>query len=104
MSHSVVSPIVVPELVAGSGTGSSRPIEVLGEVKTLVTVVAGRAEMTLRTMRHLDVGDIVPLDRSPDAMVDIYVNGIHIAQGDIIVLDEHIATRVSQLDHGTNEV
>lgn len=98
MSHSVVSPIVVPELTSNAAGTANRPIDVLGDVPAQVTVVAGRAEMTLRQMRDLDVGDIVTLDRSPDATVDIYVNGRHIARGDIIVLEEHIATRVSELD------
>ncbi len=98
MTHSVVSPIVVPELTDTSSGMAQRSVEVLGAVPAQVTVVAGRAEMTLRQMRDLDVGDIVTLDRSPDATVDIYVNGCHIARGDIIVLDEHIATRVSELD------
>jgi flagellar motor switch/type III secretory pathway protein FliN len=54
--------------------------------------------MTLSAVRGLREGDILPLDRSPDATVDIFVNGTHIARGDVIVLDDSIATRVSELD------
>lgn len=98
MSQSVVSPIVVPELTDSPVGAGTRPIDMLGSVPALVTVVAGRTEMSLREMRDLDVGDVVRLDRSPDATVDIYVNGTHIGRGDIIVLEDHIATRVSELD------
>lgn len=97
MSQSVVSPIAVPELVDTSQHMSSRPIRTLGDVPAQITVIAGRAEMSLSDVRNIDVGDIVRLDRSPDATVDICVNGVHIARGDIIVLDEAIATRISEL-------
>lgn len=97
MSQSVVSPIAVPELVDTSQQMSSRPIRTLGDVPAQITVIAGRAEMSLSDVRDIEVGDIVRLDRSPDATVDICVNGVHIARGDIIVLDEAIATRISEL-------
>lgn len=70
----------------------------LAEVPALVTVVAGRAEMTLRRLEQLSPGDIIELDRSPDATVDIFVNGTHVARGDVIVMDDSIATRVSEID------
>lgn len=98
MSQPVVSPIVVPELVDTSQPNTQRRIQTLGDVPAEVTVIAGRAQMSLAEVRDIDVGDIVPLDRSPDATVDVCVNGIHIARGDIIVLDETIATRISELD------
>jgi flagellar motor switch protein FliN len=97
MSQSVVSPIVMPELVDTSQTPADRPIDVLGDVPAQVVVIAGRAEMTLAEVRDIEVGDILKLDRSPDATVDVCVNGIHIARGDLIVLDEMIATRISEL-------
>jgi flagellar motor switch protein FliN/FliY len=93
-----VSPVVVPELAPAGPSGVERPLAVLHDVSTNVTVVAGRTEMSLRQVRALQPGDIIPLDRSPDATVDIYVNDVHIARGDVIVLDDSIATRVSEID------
>jgi flagellar motor switch protein FliN len=98
MSQSVVSRIVMPELVDTSQAPASRPIDVLGQVPAQVVVIAGRAEMSLAELRDLDVGDVLSLDRGPDATVDVCVNGVHIARGDMIVLDEMIATRISELD------
>jgi flagellar motor switch protein FliN len=98
VSKHVVSPIVVPEFAPQAASRGNRTIEVLADVPALVTVVAGRTEMTLRQLEQLAEGDIISLDRSPDATVDIFVNGTHIARGDVIVLDDSIATRVSDLD------
>lgn len=98
MSRQVVSPIVVPEFPPSTPSRGERTIDVLSDVPALVTVVAGRTEMTIRELKQLSPGDIIELDRSPDATVDIYVNGTHIARGDVIVLDDSIATRVSEMD------
>jgi len=97
-NRQTVAPIVLPELVPGPAGADPKPVEILGDVPADVTVIAGRTQMTLAAVRDLREGDILPLDRSPDATVDIYVNGTHIARGDVIVLDDSIATRVSELD------
>lgn len=102
MSQSVVSPIVMPELVDTSQAPSGRPIDVLGDVPAQVVVIAGRAKLSLAQLRDIEVGDIVPLDRNPDATVDVCVNGVHIARGDLVVLDEMIAARISELDPHPN--
>ena len=81
-----------------AGTGEPRSLETLADVPAVVTVVAGRTRMTLSEVRSISAGDILALDRSPDATVDIYVNGTHIGRGDVIVLDDSIATRVSEMD------
>lgn len=98
MSQATVSPIVVPELADTAQGGTRRSIDTLGRIPALVTVIAGNAQMTLADLRDLRVGDIVPLDRGPDATVDICVNGVHIARGDVIVLDENMAARISELE------
>jgi flagellar motor switch protein FliN len=98
VSKQVVSPIVVPEFAPQAASRGNRSIEVLADVPALITVVAGRTEMTIKQLKELAEGDIITLDRSPDATVDIFVNGTHIARGDVIVLDDSIATRVSDMD------
>jgi flagellar motor switch protein FliN len=98
VSRQVVSPIVVPEFPPATPSRGERTIDVLAEMPALVTVVAGRTEMTLRQLKQLSPGDIIELDRGPDATVDIFVNGAHIARGDVIVLDDRVATRVSEID------
>jgi flagellar motor switch protein FliN len=98
VSKQVVSPIVVPEFAPQAASRGNRGIQVLSDVPALISVIAGRTEMSLREVKNLMAGDIIPLDRSPDATVDIYVNGTHVARGDVIVLDDSIATRVSEMD------
>ena len=97
-TRQVVTPIVVPELEPPKSNHGDQALDMLADVPATITVVAGRTQMTFRDVQALAEGDIVTLDRSPDATVDIFVNGTHIARGDVIVLDDSVATRVSELD------
>jgi flagellar motor switch protein FliN len=62
-----------------------------------VTVVAGSTSMTLSQARALKPGDVIRLDRAPDATVDIYFNGSKAAVGDVIVVDDHLAARINEI-------
>jgi flagellar motor switch/type III secretory pathway protein FliN len=62
-----------------------------------VSVVLGKASMTIAEFEDLQPGDLVRLDRAPDATVDLFVNGVHAAEGDVIVIDDQIAARIGHL-------
>ncbi len=48
----------------------------LDEVDVTITAVLGRAEMTVRDLLRLEVGDIVRLDRDPEAALDVLIEGV----------------------------
>lgn len=62
-----------------------------------VSVVLGKASMTIAEFEDLRPGDLVRLDRAPDATVDLFVNGVHAAEGDVIVIDDQVAARIGHL-------
>lgn len=69
----------------------------ISSVPMTVSVVLGRASLTIAELESLEPGDVIRLDRSPDAIVDVLINGVHAAEGDVVVLDEMVAARISQL-------
>ena len=64
-----------------------------------VSVVLGKASMTIAEFESLEPGDLIRLDRAPDATVDLFINGVHAAEGDVIVIDDHVAARIGHLHH-----
>jgi flagellar motor switch/type III secretory pathway protein FliN len=62
-----------------------------------VSVVLGKASMTIAEFENLEPGDLIKLDRAPDATVDLFINGVHAAEGDVIVIDDHVAARIGHL-------
>jgi flagellar motor switch protein FliN len=62
--------------------------EVLGGISLRVWAELGRAHMPLGTALGLPVGAVLDLDRAADAPVDLYVNGVRFARGQLLVTDE----------------
>jgi flagellar motor switch protein FliN len=53
--------------------------------------------MTVAEVLELSVGSVVELDRAARAPVDIRVNGTLLAKGEVVVIDDEYAVRVTQI-------
>jgi flagellar motor switch protein FliN len=62
--------------------------EALGGISLRVWAELGRASMPLGTALGLPVGAVVDLDRAADAPVDLYVNGMRFARGQLLVAED----------------
>jgi flagellar motor switch protein FliN/FliY len=96
-SENRVTPVVLSELGPGSDLGPGREIDSLGTVDVEVAVGAGRAVISFNRLINLEPGEVLALDRTPDAPVDIRVNGTLVARGDVVIVDEEVATRISEI-------
>lgn len=77
----------------------TRPIEVLQGVEMSVTVELGRTRMLVRELLGLRVGSVVELDRQVGANVDILVNGTLLAKGEVVVVDDELGVRITDIAH-----
>jgi flagellar motor switch protein FliN len=62
--------------------------EALGGISLRVWAELGRARMPLGSALGLPVGAVLDLDRGADAPVDLYVNGMRFARGQLLVTEE----------------
>lgn len=74
-----------------------RRIDLLRDVLMGVSVELGRTRMTVQEILGLTPGSIVELDRAAGAPVDVLVNGKLIAHGEVVVVDEEFAVRISEV-------
>jgi flagellar motor switch protein FliN/FliY len=74
---------------AGLGRLSDVPVELAVEI--------GRTRMTVGATLELRPGSIVVLDRVAGEPVDLLVNGTPIARGEVVVIDEEFALRVTEV-------
>jgi flagellar motor switch protein FliN len=73
--------------------------DALGGIRLRVWAELGRSHMPLGTALGLPIGAVVDLDRTADAPVDLYVNGMRFAQGQLVVTDEgEWAVSIDQLE------
>jgi flagellar motor switch protein FliN/FliY len=74
-----------------------RGVELLHGVSMEVTVELGRTRMSVRELLALAPGDVLELDRAAGSPADLLVNGRLIARGEVVVVDEDFALRVTEI-------
>lgn len=72
-------------------------LELLLDVSLNVTVELGRKEMRFGEVLNLGKGSLVELNKIADEPVDIYVNQSKIAEGEVVVVDDHFGVRITRL-------
>lgn len=76
---------------------SARGVEMLHGVSMEVTVELGRTRLSVRELLALSPGDVLELDRAAGSPADLLVNGRLIARGEVVVVDEDFALRVTEI-------
>lgn len=92
-----VAPAAFPDLGNGAGFGRSADMDLLADVEMTVTVELGRVRLKVRDLLRLNEGTVVELDRLAGAPVDVLVNGSVVARGDVVVVDDELGVRVTEL-------
>lgn len=80
-----------------SSGGSRHSLDLLRGVPMEVTVEIGRTRMTVAELLGLHVGAVVELDRAAGAPADLLVNGTLVAKGEVVVVGEDYALRVTEI-------
>jgi flagellar motor switch protein FliN/FliY len=62
-----------------------------------VTAQIGSTRMTISELLALHEGAVVELDRAAGAPADLLVNGHLIARGEVVVIDENFALRITEI-------
>ena len=90
-------PPVLPDLAKSSGMPAPAGIDLLSDVSLQVRVELGRTKMLVEDVLRLNADSVVELDKAAGDPVDVYVNGRHIARGEVLVLNEAFCVRVSEI-------
>ncbi|GAA4972184.1 flagellar motor switch protein FliN [Kineococcus glutinatus] len=91
------APAAATAAAAPAAGGPRRTMDLLRGVQMDVTVELGRTSMTVQELLALTSGSVVELDRAAGSPADILVNGQLIARGEVVVVDEDYAIRVTEI-------
>jgi len=93
-----VSAPEMPDFGASSeSTDGASAFSFLGDVSLRVRVELGRTLMYVEDVLRLNEQSVVELDRAAGDPVDIFVNGRHVARGEVLVVNENFCVRVSEI-------
>jgi len=76
----------------------------IANVNMDLTVEVGHTRMAIREVMELEPGTIIELDRSAGAPADVKLNGRLIARGEIVVVDQDYAVRITHILESNPEV
>jgi flagellar motor switch protein FliN len=85
------------------GPAMRAPLSVAGKlgrinnVEMSLAVEIGRTRMAVRDVLGLEPGAVIELDRSAGAPADVLLNGRLIAHGEVVVVDQDYAVRITQI-------
>ncbi|MBI4232139.1 flagellar motor switch protein FliN [Candidatus Peregrinibacteria bacterium] len=82
---------------APTAVAQPKQIELLKDVAVNVKVELGRCRMTVEDILKLGPSSVVPLDKLTGDPLSIYVHGRLIAKGEVIVINENFAIRVTEV-------
>jgi flagellar motor switch protein FliN len=83
--------------IEDSGARTHGSIDVLLDVRLPISVELGRTEMEVKEILECGPGTVIELTKLAGEPVDIYINGRLVAQGEVVVVDEHFGVRVTSL-------
>ena len=96
-----VKPAVFPEIAPGKQApgidSSSSRLGLLMDIPVKISVVLGRAQLTLGEIMALEPGGVVELEKLVGDPIEVLANGKLILRGEVVVIDENFGVRVTEI-------
>jgi flagellar motor switch protein FliN/FliY len=88
---------------ATHGSGEMN-LNLILDVSVTLALEVGRARMPVRDLLRLAPGAIVELDRLAGEPLDVLVNGVRIARGEVVVVNEKFGIRLTDVVSATERM
>jgi flagellar motor switch protein FliN/FliY len=75
----------------------ARNIEMILDLPLTVSVRLGQTKILIQDLLRLDKNSVIQLDQSSDAPLDIVVNDKVLARGEVVVMDERLGIRITDI-------
>jgi len=95
---STVYPVEFPAAGGPQLTATRAPLKRFYDVNMSVSVELGRANMPIGELLHLAEGAVIQLDRLVSQPVDIIAQGVRLARGEVVVVDDRYAVRITGIE------
>jgi flagellar motor switch protein FliN/FliY len=82
---------------AGGGAGQEMNLKLILDVAVTLALEVGRVKMSVRDLLQLAPGAVVELDRLAGEPLDVLVNGVRIARGEVVVVNEKFGIRLTDV-------
>jgi flagellar motor switch protein FliN/FliY len=88
----------------GASVNGEMNLNLILDVAVTLALEVGRARMPVRELLQLAPGSIVELDRLAGEPLDVLVNGVRIARGEVVVVNEKFGIRLTDVVSATERM
>lgn len=85
------------EQASASTPGTSAQLDRLLDVTVTVTAELGRVTLPISAVLNLNVNSVLELNRGVNEPVDLMVQGVLLARGEVVVVDDCFAVRIKHI-------
>lgn len=93
ISFTAMSPTPIRAAAPGQAN-----LDLVHDIPLLISAVLGKTSLSLRDVVALQSGSIFQLDKLSADPIDLFVNNILIARGEVVVVDDKFAVKISELN------
>jgi flagellar motor switch protein FliN/FliY len=97
-SSAAVHPVEFPTLTERPVSSARVPLQRFYDVNVEVSVELGRVTLPIGDLLRLNEGAVLELERSLSDPVDIMAQGVRLARGEVVVVEDRYAVRITQIE------
>jgi len=72
-------------------------LDILQNIPIMLSAEVGRSSLKIKDLLRLSKGSVVEFDRLAGESIDVCVNNVVIAKGEVVVVNEHYGIRLTQV-------
>jgi flagellar motor switch protein FliN len=94
---------MAPTPIRAAAPGQAN-LDLVHDIPLQISAVLGKTALSLRDVVALQSGSVFELDKLSTDPIDLYVNNILIARGEVVVVDDKFAVKISELNPEVDKV
>ncbi|WP_443631445.1 flagellar motor switch protein FliN [Candidatus Njordibacter sp. Uisw_056] len=79
-------------------------LDILQDIPIVLSAEVGRCSLKIKDLLRLSKGSVVEFDRLAGESIDVCVNDVVIAKGEVVVVNEHYGIRLTQVLDAANRI
>lgn len=97
-SQSAVHPAEFPQITDQPASTARVPLQRFYDVSVEISVELGRVTLPIGELLRLGQGAVLELERALSEPVDIVAQGVRLARGDVVVVEDRYAVRITEIE------
>lgn len=90
-------PVALEQFGSGAATTTQNDLDMILDIPVQLTVELGRTKMPIKNLLQLAHGSVVELAGMAGEPLDVMINGFLIAQGEVVVVNEKLGIRLTDI-------